>query len=238
MHAYLDGELDALTGASYEQHVQTCPACARLLAEQKGLAARMKADALYYRAPETLRTRLLLTLRQQSRRRPLRSVWPWLGVASCVGLGLLLVQWLVVSSARERLTQEVLASHVRSLQLEQSRVVDVRSSDRHEVKPWFVGKLDYSPPVPDLAGAGFFFLVGGRLDYIDGRPVAALVYHRRKHVINVFVWPDPGHEEEPPRQQTRQGYHLFHYRTGGMSYWVISDLNQAELGEFVGALRM
>jgi anti-sigma factor RsiW len=147
--------------------------------------------------------------------------------------GVLLAQALAWRDDR-RIADQVVASHVRSLQVE--HLTDKPSSDRHEVKPWFRDKLDYSPPVPDLTRQGFT-LTGGRLDYLDERPVASLVYHRRKHAINVFVWPAKGAAERPARTMSRQGYHLISWERGGMAYWVISDLNAQELAEFAEALR-
>jgi anti-sigma factor RsiW len=120
---------------------------------------------------------------------------------------------------------------VRSLQA--THITDVPSSDRHTVKPWFAGKLDYSPPVKDLAADGFP-LVGGRLDYLDGRPVAALVYHRGGHTINLFVWPSPGETAE--RLSTARGFHTVRWTRGGMTYWAVSDLNENDLSRFVSLL--
>ncbi len=233
LHPYLDAELDPAAALEFEHHVHECPACARVLAEQKALHAEMRGDAFYYRAPAPLRARLQASLRP---RRSTRRAWRWLAaaacVALCVGVGFALGRFTAAPSERERLTQEVASAHIRSLQAEHR--VDVPSSDRHTVKPWFSGKLDFAPPVRDVDG---FPLVGGRLDYLDGRPVAALVYKRREHVINVFVRPEPTNAGTEPRRETRQGYHLIHWAQGGMEYWVVSDLDPAELNELVGRLR-
>ncbi|MCS6766347.1 MAG: hypothetical protein MO847_08040 [Candidatus Protistobacter heckmanni] len=110
------------------------------------------------------------------------------------------------------------------------RLADVLSSDRHTVKPWFAGKLDYAPPVTDLAAQGFP-LVGGRLDYIGGRSIAALAYTRNRHVINLYVWPQK-QDDVPPGQFSRQGYQMLHWERDGMGYWAVSELNAAELKQF------
>jgi anti-sigma factor RsiW len=115
-----------------------------------------------------------------------------------------------------------------------SHLTDVGSSDQHTVKPWFDGKLDFAPPLEDLADAGFP-LLGGRLDYIGGRPVAALVYGRRRHTINLFLWPREG--TRAPQPLTRQGYHALHGVAGGVEYWAVSDASAADLATFVRALR-
>jgi anti-sigma factor RsiW len=138
------------------------------------------------------------------------------------------------ASGNDLLAREVVASHIRSLMLDGHRV-DVKSSDRHEVKPWFLGKVDVAPEVKDLALEGFP-LRGGRLDYIDDRPAAALVYERNKHVINVFTWRSSA-KDSAPEALERQGYHLVHWVDGGRSFWVVSDLNAEELREFAELLR-
>jgi anti-sigma factor RsiW len=238
LHGYLDRELDPSLSQQCEQHLEECPACGKALAEHRTIQAEMKADFLYFKAPEGLRDRLRASLKKQYRAKPLR--FPWRSVAAaacvvfCVGLGAVLARFLLVSSVQDRLTQEVASAHIRSLQAK--HIVDVPSSDRHEVKPWYNGKLDFSPPTPDLEKEGFP-LVGGRLDYLDGRPVAALVYRRREHLINLFVWPSARPESADVQSETRQGYHLFHWANAGMTYWIVSDLNPTELNELAMRLR-
>ena len=137
------------------------------------------------------------------------------------------------ASGADVVVAEVVNAHVRSLQAE--HLFDVQSTDQHTVKPWFLGKLDFAPPVADLAAMGFP-LVGGRLDYVSGRPVAALVYQRQKHSINVFVWP-ASETSGPDTARSVRGFHVHHWIRDGMSFWVVSDLNDAELSEFARALQ-
>jgi anti-sigma factor RsiW len=158
-----------------------------------------------------------------------------LAVAASLAL-ILTASWGLVRALRARsddafLIEELVATHVRS-QLLPSHRFDVASADPHTVKPWFEGKLDFSPPVNDLAGQGFP-LVGGRLDYLHNRPVAALVYRRRRHTINLFIWPSSPGGEAAPRRATRQGFHLFQWTGSGMTFCAVSDLNEGELQEFV-----
>ena len=129
--------------------------------------------------------------------------------------------------AESDLAGQVLDSHIRSLMA--SHLADVVSTDQHTVKPWFNGKLDFSPPVIDFAAQGFP-LIGGRLDYLDGRSAAALVYRRRKHIINLFVWPEQG--RVGTESMTRRGYHLIHWTKDGMTYWAVSDVSGSDLSQF------
>ena len=138
------------------------------------------------------------------------------------------------TSQDQLMASAVLAGHIRSLQA--NHLIDLPSSDRHTVKPWFQGKLDFSPPVPDLSELGWT-LIGGRLDYLDGRPVAALVYKRRMHNINVFLWPNHGSAGDAIREDDAQGYQILHWNGAETTYWVVSDLNSAELLELGRALR-
>jgi len=201
------------------------------------LSTALRDELPRFPAPDTLRASVRAGARAEAGRRARRRA-PWWG-ALAVAASLALVafgsrQLALRGAAGEAITNQVLASHVRSLM--PGHLTDVLSSDQHTVKPWFNGKLDFSPPVYDFAGAGFP-LVGGRLEYVDGRPVAALAYSRRQHVISVFVWPADQGRTARPRATTRQGYHLLHWATPAYAYWVVSDLGLAELGDFVALLQ-
>lgn len=213
---------------------------------QRSLRAALRDESLYLRPSEGFRTRVVAALRVQGVSAPAarasrqtQRIWmPTWATAALLMVGVIAVWRFGPTtsgpSADDLLGQEVLASHVRSLMA--SHLTDVPSSDQHTVKPWFNGRLDFSPPVKDLAGEGFA-LVGGRLDYLAGRPVAALVYQRRLHVINLMIWPAPGEPDRSPTDATRQGYHLLHWTRGGMSYWAVSDLNEGEMKQFVGLVQ-
>ena len=232
---YLDGELDLVRNLEIERHLQDCQACSRVFQNHQTLRRAITSGALYYQAPANLRKRVLSTVRKANKPEtiPRLRSWRWLSVgASLAGVALLawiLAPLLIRPSADDLLAQEIISAHVRSLMA--SHLNDVSSSDQHTVKPWFNGKLDFSPPVADLADQGFP-LVGGRLDYLANRPVAALVYQRRQHFINLFIWPVAAAPDTDQKTSPRQGYHLVHWTKSGMTHWAVSDLNQRELQEF------
>ncbi len=239
VHFYIDQELDLLRVVDVDKHLQSCAACRDLYDRQRALRSTLRRDASYHRAPPELRERLRFAIRAQTNgtTRPRargRSQWnAGLAVAAAVVLSVSVALYIVLPTPQDRLENDVVSSHVRSLMV--NHLSDVASSDQHTVKPWFNGKLDYSPPVNDLTAQGFP-LIGGRLDYLDDRPVAALVYRHRQHAINLFVWPSADAHEQKQHALSRQGYNLLHWAHGGMEFWVVSDLNEAELTQFAGEL--
>ena len=230
---YADGELEASAILELEKHLQSCSACALALLNLQSLKKTLKQDTLYFTAPAELRQRIKSELPAPAKTVPQRRAWNWnwlttaMSGAFAVCLALLL---MVRPSSQQPLTQEIVSSHIRSLMA--SHVLDVVSTDQHTVKPWFNGKLDFSPPVKDLASQEFP-LIGGRLDYVDGRNVAALVFQRHKHIINLFIWPAKEKVSKPASVTPIQGYNLIHWSEAEMAYWAVSDLNEKELMEFV-----
>jgi anti-sigma factor RsiW len=232
---YSDGELEAATILELEKHFRDCPRCALEWRNLQNLKKALKQDVLYFTAPTELRRRIRAELPSPRKAAPGRSAWNWSWLttatsgAFAVCLALLLLVTQTRPSPEQQLAQEVVSSHVRSLMA--SHVMDVASTDQHTVKPWFNGKLDFSPPVKDLAAEGYP-LTGGRLDYLGRRSVAALVFQRHKHLINLFVWPASEADSKPTPINSSQGYNLIHWSKGGMVFWAVSDLNEKELMEF------
>jgi anti-sigma factor RsiW len=226
-----------------ERHLAECSTCTQVYENYQGLHTAVRSSKLYYKVPIALQQRVRSSLRRAER--PAFGLTP-LSVsaglsrrATLLGLAAALVVIMIVTwsllrggtapSTADLLAQEVIASHVRSLMV--NHIADVPSSDQHTVKPWFNGKLDFSPWVEDLASQGFP-LTGGRLDYLDNRAVAALIYRCNLHYINLFIWPVVQASDTDLQIESRQGYNLIHWNERGMTYWAISDLNTSELQQF------
>jgi len=236
LDAYLDGELAPGDARELETHLKQCGECARVHEARVALSAAIREQIPALHASDELRGRVRAALRNVAGGSASRRVLPpiagrWLALAASLAVVALGSWRLALSRAGEdALAGQVLASHVRSLM--PGHLTDVVSSDQHTVKPWFNGRLDFSPPVYDFAGRGFP-LIGGRLDYVGARSVAALVYGRRQHLINVLLWPaSQGSVGGSLTVATRQGYHLLRWTTPEYAYWVVSDLGMAELHDF------
>jgi len=235
---YADGELEASAILELEKHIHDCSACALEWRNLQSLKKTLKQDPLYFTAPAELRERIKSELPAPTRAATQRPAWNWnwlttaISGAFAVCLALLLFVTQTRPSSEQQLAQEMVSSHVRSLMA--GHATDVASTDQHTVKPWFNGKVDFSPPVKDLTPQGFP-LTGGRLDYVGGRSVAALVFQRNKHIINLYVWPTQERDSKPTPAKPSQGYNLIHWSEGGMAFLAVSDLNQKELMDFVQA---
>ena len=256
MDGYLDAELDPITKQTIEQHLRECHDCEHAYKTHAALIRTIGNATPYYKAPAELRERIQSSLREeiaarsmprvlpdmpsrfQSKQSEPRTVlfgtqWNWLALAAAVIFAAIIAFNLVPRSQRpgadQFLATQLIASHVRSLMA--NHLADVASSDQHTVKPWLDERLDFAPPVVDLSPQGFP-LIGGRLDYLDNRPVAALVYQRRKHFINLFVWPAGADAERTMKAISHQGYQLLHWLDSEFSYWAVSDISAKELQEF------
>ena len=256
MDAYLDGELDPITNQTIEQHLRECPDCEKAYQAQSTLVRTIGSAASYYKAPMELRERIRGSLREESGERrvtnrfqpndsvaskrrserpsaPVAVSWNWLALAAAIVLAAILVSNLGLRfrrpNADQILATELISSHVRSLMA--NHLTDVASSDQHTVKPWLDTKLDFAPAVPDLSSGGFP-LIGGRLDYLNNRPVAALIYQRRKHFINLFIWPAEATANRPTTTISQQGYQLLHWVDRDFNYWAVSDVNDKDLETF------
>jgi anti-sigma factor RsiW len=256
MDGYLDGELDPITSQTVEQHLLECPKCDQVYKIHGSLIRAIGNATPYYKAPAELRERIQSSLRDEIAELPTRSIsrepqplfprrqrrprailwetsWNWLALAAAIIFAAVIaftfVPRLQRPGADQFLATQLIASHVRSLMA--NHLTDVASSDQHTVKPWLDLKLDFAAPVVDLSGDGFP-LIGGRLDYLDNHSVAALVYQRRKHFINLFIWPTTPADSKEQKMVEREGYHLVHWTDGDFTYWAISDVSVGDLQNF------
>jgi mycothiol system anti-sigma-R factor len=252
MDGYLDGELDPITNQEIERHLRDCHRCGQAYEAQRAIVRTIASAATYYKAPAELRQRIQSSLRNEIGAKATRNgtrgsqilrtqkrlilaetPWNWLALAAAIILAAIIASTLLprmrAPSADQFLATQLIASHVRSLMAD--HLTDVASSDQHTVKPWLDVKLDFAAPVVDLSGDGFP-LIGGRLDYLDTHSVAALVYQRRKHFINLFIWPTTPADSKEQKMVEREGYHLVHWADGDFTYWAISDVSVGDLENF------
>ena len=233
LEAYLDGELAETERPALRDHLQSCPDCGPEATAIERLRDEIRSSAPVYRAPDELRSQIRFALRREAAASaPAASRAPgWLAyaasilLAAAVGSGGTFV--LVGERQTDTMATEIIDSHLRSLL--GTHLTDVASSDQHTVKPWFAGRTDLSPPAVDLGAEGFP-LVGGRLDLIAGKPVPALVYKRRQHVISLFVL--PASPADRSADLTRRGYNVRHWDEGDLGFWAVTDAAPSELAEF------
>jgi len=238
LEARLDGELSADESREIDRHLAMCPSCAGRFATLAETRRLVSESAMRYNAPDVLKARIRGAV-ARSAAPPVatgsrnRFRW-WREVAAGIAIALVSSSVTFVAANRSAhaysQADELLASHVRSLM--PGHLTDVLSTEHHTVKPWFNGRVDVSPAVPDLDKAGFP-LIGGRADYVRGRVVPVVVYARRRHMINVYAWPSSAPGGGVPNDLSRNGYHFVTWRSGGIEYWAVSDLNAAELHTFV-----
>lgn len=244
LSGYIDGELNAGEALDVAAHLTSCAACATDYNNLLKTVDSMHQLMPPLRAPEELRARITASvragdaLRTEPARvtRSARPLRPWLVAASVIAMigAAYIVGAHSTAPRTPSLADAALSAHVRSLQ--QGHLTDVASTDQHTVKPWFTGKLDFSPVVPRLESEGFP-LRGGRLDYVADHAAAALVYQRRAHVINVLTYPIASEGTVAPHMETKRGYQIANWSAGGMEYWVITDLNADELRTFCSLMR-
>ena len=243
VQADLDGELSPAEAARVAAHLDACHDCAAVLATLSSLSARIRVEAPRHTAPESLRAAVRARIAAElspvgSAGRPRPNGWRFpklgLGAGASFGTGFALAACLALAVILPRngggMADAVVMDHIRALQ--PGHLMDVVSTDQHTVKPWFDGRLAFAPPVKDFQAEGFP-LAGGRLDYLDGREVAVLIYHSRQHVIELFVWPSGSDLDHAPTEGSRNGYNFVRWARDGMTLWAVSDLNAGELGDFV-----
>ena len=238
LNARIDNELPAAELTDVDQHLASCATCTdeyRLIAQTH---RTLSEAGLRYTAPDLLKARIRGAIAHDRTQVPevtrKRSWWRFAAAGIAIAAVSSALTFAATRPDRAPVANDLVASHVRSLQ--PGHLTDIVSTNQHNVKPWFNGRVDVSPPVPDLTQQGFT-LVGGRVDYVGGRTVPVVVYARRQHYINVYAWPVADAAAAEPKTSTRNGYNLVSWRSQGIQLWVVSDLNARELAELVKALR-
>lgn len=250
VQSYADGELDSDQADGLETHLRDCADCTRLVEMQRDWRRTVRKGMTHFSAPDRLRARLAVSLAEvdgaTARERPRGAGWRPLAMAASLALAVVassgLTAYFTLPGEQDRMVDSVVSGHVRSLMA--NHLTDVPSSDQHTVKPWFHGRIDVAPPVDDLTAQGYP-LVGGRLDYLDNHPAAALVYQHRQHPINLFVvaasgagaTDKPGDKTGSITSLSERGYNVLHWTGGGMEFWAVSDLDLGELKEFARLYR-
>jgi anti-sigma factor RsiW len=237
LHAYIDGETDAVSSMELESHLEGSPALRQEIERLSALHHAIQNRATRFEAPSRLTKSLSGSLPQAQTHTLSPRVAPWwrtVAIGASATAAALLI-WSLNSEPRRFLIDEIVSAHVRSLMAD--HLTDLASAERHLVKPWLSNRLDFAPPVHELGGEGFV-LVGARLDYIGSKPVAAIVYRYRQHIINVFVWPAPLRDDASFKLSNHRGYNSANFQLAGMTYWVLSDLNQNELAQLAKLLQL
>ena len=230
LEGYLDGELGFERTLEVEAHLASCTGCTQEVQSWKNIREALQAPEMYYRAAPALEKKIRSALPQKAENIAFSfNRWLWAGGGAAFATAALLLTFVVTRPANPSFAQELVANHVHSLMT--NHLMDVISTDQHTVKPWFDGKIDFAPPVQDLAPQGYP-LAGGRMDYLGGQSVAVLVYRRAMHPINLYIWPAANSGEQSFRSETIRGYNVISWKKEGFEFRAVSDLNLDELREF------
>ena len=238
--AFADNELDINNSIEVERHIADCKDCSLLYRNYMALHSVLRDEPVYYTPPAELIKKVSASITGSEKKHvDVKSrIFSWQGAAALFAFAAIVLIFIVLfrtpPTTETQLTEQIVDNHMRSLM--PNHLIDVQSTDQHTVKPWFNGKLDFSPPVTDLSAQGFN-LTGGRLDYINGQPVAAIVYQRKAHYINLFFWFSDNKEDINKKVAVTRGYNVIHWTKGNKNYWAVSDINLTELDEFISRIQ-
>jgi anti-sigma factor RsiW len=238
--AYIDNELDVANSLEVERHIRDCKSCSAGYKNYLVIQSVFKDENMYFSPPPDLKKKITAKIKSSEKKQLSfkTNMFGWRGAAAVFALAavvlLIIILYRSPASPEEQITEQIVNNHMRSLM--PNHLTDVQNSDQHTVKPWFSGKLDFSPPVADLSSQGFT-LVGGRLDYVSGQPVAAIVYQRKSHYINLFFWFSDNTNDITKKASVTRGYNLIHWTNGNRNYWAVSDINLTELDEFANKIQ-